>query len=943
MSGTKDCKFCDKKGLLVLPLRYSVVVADTPADLGALPALPGKLGAGVTDLALSDHAKYAVRLAREGYLYVLLERLGIKSWYAYYITEDAFLYEFPADSPPQIKPEFSCDVTNCGVNASMVAIPNAQDVKKAYFLYSPSPLSPAKLKEYKDSADAYVSQKKMQALNPADWVAGSTAQPHTLLSSEAEKTVLEYTLFNQYDKAYDSPLGKAMEVQLFPAMNAAYAGMPPDVKGQYSGRLGALLNAMKRQGAAAFAVYDHIGITQELNNFRNAALAPIEAFLNKADKNKITNERKYVVYEAVQEVKNGLEKGLVTDNKEFLDTSRNWSEQQQTKRLNNAKLLRLQGRAREADAIEADVAQTRKIRDENYAKRMQEASADAKRRWADKYASLLDEPEMTAVFTGLNKVIDDAKKNASDKRADDHLKWLTADRLYDAFDTYDPAENLTKIKSGFGFQSQAAACTFGMGGIDKCAAQLDKWIASPTIDRKNLFMRAFTLNQRDLQKEVEQAMAQAKQAAAGAPTPDMINWTLVQKTTKGLIDAFKKVDSAWDEFDRNRSQTGAAFKNKFEALAYQKISEIGRTIFRKGLGNTVDVKLVAGLGAVLYARTGMVAESLRFDELMYRIDPENAHKPRKVEVPDPKNPGQKVKGSGPNVATTTEAGTPRHIDPEAAAAKAREARERIAKTLDDALAKGNVSNYHQVRVGVIVSLLEAINFTSQSLKSDKTSEDYLKQTGAAFALISVSLDLAYTGAKLIREHAPGINSAGGASRAAIRGAGETVRGGLKLASGFFSCGAGLIGTWFDIQAFKQEKNSSWLKAIYSVRALVGLGSGVLAVIAGLSYCGTWVTRLSLKVAESSMAKGATIALAQSLVKLGERVALLRWVARFNLAGLVLTVGEVGVRLFILDNALESWCKRCVFRKTKNGFWSKEPYSTHEEELKTVYIAYQEIK
>ncbi len=170
-----------------------------------------------------------------------------------------------------------------------------------------------------------------------------------------------------------------------------------------------------------------------------------------------------------------------------------------------------------------------------------------------------------------------------------------------------------------------------------------------------------------------------------------------------------------------------------------------------------------------------------------------------------------------------------------------------------------------------------------------------------------------------------------------------MRGGLKLASGFFSCGAGLIGAWFDWQAADNEKNSNWLFAIYKIRAVVSFGGGILAIIAGLSYCGTWVTRLSLKVAEKSAAKGAAIVAAEGLVKLGERVALLRWVARLNLAGLTFTVGEIGVRLFILDDALESWCKRCVFRKVKSGIWGKDPYSTTEEEIKTLYSAYQEIK
>ena len=65
MSGTKDCKFCDKRGLLWLPLRYGAVGTAMPAALDPLPKLSGKLGQGVSDLALTT-AKYAVRLLRTG-------------------------------------------------------------------------------------------------------------------------------------------------------------------------------------------------------------------------------------------------------------------------------------------------------------------------------------------------------------------------------------------------------------------------------------------------------------------------------------------------------------------------------------------------------------------------------------------------------------------------------------------------------------------------------------------------------------------------------------------------------------------------------------------------------------------------------------------------------------------------------------------------------------
>jgi hypothetical protein len=121
----KDCKFCDKSGLLILPLRYAAVVGDDVKT--QLPALPATLGAGVSDLALT-HGQYAPRLLRQGFVYMLVNRAGIKYWQAYYATEDAFLARFDPETPPNTPIVFTCDRTACGIDASCIAIDKVETV-----------------------------------------------------------------------------------------------------------------------------------------------------------------------------------------------------------------------------------------------------------------------------------------------------------------------------------------------------------------------------------------------------------------------------------------------------------------------------------------------------------------------------------------------------------------------------------------------------------------------------------------------------------------------------------------------------------------------------------------------------------------------------------------------------------------------------------------------
>jgi hypothetical protein len=165
--GTKGCKFCDKEGLLILPLRYAAVVGEAKA-LADIPALPGTLAATVKDLPLT-HGKYAPRMMREGYIYVLIDRDGVQYWEAYMVIEDAFLYKFDPKEPPTVEVDFTCDRSVCGIDASCIAIDKVDKVNKIYFLFTPSPMTVAKLDDYKDKAAKYAGEGKMQEFAPKGW------------------------------------------------------------------------------------------------------------------------------------------------------------------------------------------------------------------------------------------------------------------------------------------------------------------------------------------------------------------------------------------------------------------------------------------------------------------------------------------------------------------------------------------------------------------------------------------------------------------------------------------------------------------------------------------------------------------------------------------------------------------------------------------------------
>ena len=708
-----DCKHCEKKGLLILPLRYSAVVADNVTALASVPALPGKLGKGVIDLPLS-HAQYGVRLMREGYLYVLTEREGIKSWEGHMVLETGQLYTFPVDTPPTIQPDPMCNRDQTSMHAYMVGIRNAHNMPNAWFLFSPSALTKTKLKEYKSNAAAYGEKGKMQHFSPKAWLAKTTNQPHTLLADELHKNVIEYVLYHQQKDALSSPLGKTMEQQLFPANNVAYAGTPANDKGEYQGTLGNIHSTLKKTGGSVLVVHDHIGITQELNDFRNAPLEGLQHYLAAVDEFGASNQHRLQIYEAIQEIKTGFEKGIVNSAQKFVEGHRGYYDQRSDQLKQRAAALRLQGNPTEADKLERGVERTQRIREENYQAMIDNAKRDAPKKWLSNYENRLDPGEMDR----FKQKLDTHTKKAfllAEQRTPDHLKWFEADRLVDAFDVYDDKDQT----SGFNFAIESSICSFGLSSCKLGEDKIDAWVQADSIDRKNLYMRGFFNNQKELIAAARQTYKDIQAAAAPVEAASEIPAATMIKAVKLLADGFDKTDTAFDEWVRNQQQifskkwikpsmlgAGGGQKLGLELILFHKASEITRTLFRKGLGGEFDKTLTAKLSGVLYARLGKTAGKLRYDELMLKIDKSklaDGHKGRSAER------NQELaerKATGKATTQTTRLITPSLADLVADAQQKNKTNLKLEQLV------GNdsppINNYHQSRIGVVLGCIELI-------------------------------------------------------------------------------------------------------------------------------------------------------------------------------------------------------------------------------------------
>lgn len=925
MGKKKECKFCDKKGLRFLPLVYAVVTSADKGALGKLPAINSKkLGSGVTDLTLGDEAKYAVRFTPPGYLYNLLERNGVKYWQSYLVLEDAYLYQLTNNEPPQVKPEFNCDPEVCGIDASMIDIPNAQEVNNAWLLYSPSAMSAAKLQEYKNNAEAYTDLGKMQHFSPADWLAGKTEQTHTLLAVEVLKAVAEYVLFTQPGNPMGTPLGNLLERQLVPAISAAYAGMPPDAKGQYKGRLGSLYNTMKLKGYGAVVNRNHIGITQTLNDFRNAPLEGLQGYLAATDEYGSSNMRRMQLHEAIEEIRVGFESGVVQATADYNALHKIGSDQHHKSHLNTARQLREMGRIKEAEAMEAEAEKFLKRRNEAYMRSIEEAKAEGAAKWKTKYASRLDQSEMDRFQKTLKTRTEEAFAVA-ENRAKDHLKWFESDRLILAFDMYDQQDK----NSGYSFSLQSAICTIGMVGCKSNEAKLDEWIKAPSIERGNLYMRGFVFNNTDLIQSAKREFADIQSASGEVVVASAITAARMQKLTKGLVSGFKAIDSAFDEWVRNQGReefsrrwvqstnagtligkaSGSAALQIYgvEILLYHKVSEITRTIFRAGVGGAFDKALTARLSGFLYARLGDLTEKLAYDELMLKVPESKLAEGRKGRSAERNRQlaERKVGRDATRVAEQVDDSLSDLVADARAKVQAK-----VKPTLNQLAGNKNppTNNYHQVRIGVLLGCIEMIGLGEKLDHAEWNTKSYLEIGGSVAAIGSIVLDTYYSAAKSIREIQP-YRAIG-----AIEKSADIVRGGLKLGAGVLGAGAGFCSAYLDFMKFKDEKDTT-LAAIYVLRAGTGLVSAGLTLVVAYSYTKPFLEHVAKGYAVQSLRYRALETGAKLAGQLAARVRLLVWVARLNWIGLALTAAEIGY-LLLKDDDLQNWCEMCTFRKDK---------------------------
>lgn len=556
-----------KPSFSFLPLRYAAVSGDAAA-LKALPALPSNLQRPQQVGKLSQSA-YAVGPLREGFLYVLAKRDGAYRWNGQFrVGPIGDLTYVSADKPWEtIAPDFQ-NLSNLHWSVSLHDIDGIEELRA---LFSPDPLTPAMLERYQKLPSL---RNTMQCFNIRQLAYSCVNAPDSVLTR------------NQFDLIADvaaeatPALASMLDTQAFPRvrlpMAAVRASMAP-APGHTEDR------------GVALVLDDAIGITQELNAWRNHSVQGLEDYLRKSqpgDDRGVDNHRKLTIAFAIDNLKKTLAEQA---EQQYIEGERNIGVVYTDPgyEAGNAQVAMMSAGTYRTYRNPADQAakQNAKI------KQLRHDS------WDGKYAKYVDDDRRKAFLTDYQKVVAhaDAVKEA---RATDHLAWLTSPRLQEALLAYDRHDTA----HGLFFECQLGMAMVGMNACKEGDGLLGGW-ADGNIAPTNLVWRALAQNQEVTEQEIAKLLAQRNQLVN-------LSESQLDDTIKNLAAIYDKSHAVLEAFETTTKRDGPDKRLVGSVLL---TNVLGNRLFESKAASLLDAPTNVVLAWIFKARLGRFAQQMHLE------------------------------------------------------------------------------------------------------------------------------------------------------------------------------------------------------------------------------------------------------------------------------------------------------------------------------------------
>lgn len=854
-----DCK----SEVAILPLQYAVVTGRDKATLEQLaPELPANLGTQLPPLA-TEGVRYAVRAMRSGYLYAFVSRA--KTWKC----ESAFkttgkgnfipIWPHAPDLPytPPLAERFK-------QGGWTILFTSPEDIDEARLLFTPDPLTERMLDRIRDTPSL---RNKLQAFDIRQIAMSCSFAPDVLTDTSLDFTVADYLAQG------DQQLGDTLARQLFSNPDYEHPG--------HHAAANLAATATHARGAAV-VLHDPIGITQQLNAWRNEAVEALQGYLKQSTGKKgIDNEREVLVAQAFDDVRRQFEeKSAAIEAQHYIDIER-------------------------ARVFDPEVARARNwvLNDDEQARWEQAAE-----RYIDEYETTLRARVQTKLESGVyrdrfqNKYITppdpqaalrvDAMKHALDKfevqcqaadkeaarRAKPHERWLQSGQLLDGLAVYDDAN----LASGWRFAGQTGLCIFGADGCKTTADLIQQWWEGRPDDDKNLARRSFGLNQKDIRAEMAKMLEDAKS------TPVPVDANAIYEYTENILDKAKNLADLFDKANGVYEELAAASQGASGGvLAWY--ASLGRQTLRhapKGMEWFVH----GATRAWMAASVGKRAVNLRIKEL------------------------QAIGRSA----------DPKHM------------RAQVVRNVNFAFATELVdarsSEFYKVRASGWLLLLEAglLSLKAKSLPEDDRRTPSL--LSASFLVLAAGIEILASGTELVLRHFAA-DSTTSVGATVFLGKWRLI-GGILATAGSIAI---LEYDWHDGTRALAEGRST-LGSAYRIRfyatVAMTLSQAGLAVAAAHPMLKILAERAT--ATNTTLLYGAAARLAGSLAS--EHVVI--FFRKTLLRGTYVTIAATALIAIFDDDALEKWCQQTIYRGPK--FKGKEEFKDAKTELRQLYGALREI-
>ncbi|WP_301952116.1 T6SS effector BTH_I2691 family protein [Burkholderia sp. S171] len=908
------CANCEKAGLPILPVRYTVVPrmvsASMPEGIG---------GEGVSEIALTQHS-YGLRTLRAGWVYLFYVKgaRGNAYWEAYEVTEDGRLWKQSMPLPAVAVTHPACVQKDRALPMDIIAIEQPHKCTEVYIAFSEHKWLDDTFKRY--AADAALRKQRMQRIEPAKWIGSAkcTSGHATKATAKSIDKVVEYMPglnpeWLQPSAQQLSAANGAFAPALLSAETTRYSlhvrQATPD---SASTALVDLMNGIgrvtpsKSHPPMLLALWDGIGNVHELNGFRNDANGRLVQYYNERgfeiDAIQAIDAAQIVIRQGAVAFKSKLCSGFQAGLEAMIQTPPNSGYGVTLPRsLLSEEMADSQQRIKDAGKISAS-----------------EAQAIGEAAWP-KYDVKLNHHKLNAFRDSLDKVQGTVRRLQA-QRTPDIAAWLGAAVFLHTLSDYDEHQ----LSDGIAFEKVIAEGLFGLGSESEGADLLDKLVAriKPTLP-DHLFWRAIALNQAEPRRELEKALAAAQ---AHKQTPLEVAGDGASQLV-GILEQFKTFTAMYEKFNGLAHQaqpTNAREKAVQDSGVDKLMSSAGAAVFKwlhvDQLGDFVGEKVVHGLclvraGIPQADMKSLLAAQAKIDGPLRVTLMSRWRQLRAIGIPA----DAAFMQSAQELAATEGSKTMR------------------AKWASVMSGKGSVEVHTGMRIATVVLLIEAASFAKLLAKSDKTSSEYAALMASGLSVVGATLQLALPLKSIFGE----------ASQSA---------GVLKALGGFAGAGAACIGAMTDgLSARDAGRQGHHFEAsLYAMKGFIGLTSTGANLFIAVSSSAPLIQRLAgrkgyvmflEKVAtgiSDAAARQAAIAAGEVVVEVvGERAAMMA----FGRAVLFLAGWEVmvavtviqGLIWYLSDDELQTWFEKCAF-----GIAQPKPLWTEKQQSEAFAKALQAV-